>query len=138
MATTKSTTTDTSAQSSGEKSPESLLSSVRTEGVSMFEASGGQLPTVITGFRDDPVYQRLIPTLTATPVSALDGGDGSHTTVSSKDADYVWKPFVPPNSWPMVSDFNTDGTIWFDTPYGQTQNTNNDTATVAANALTKY
>lgn len=129
------TRTDTKSETQ-EKSPESLLSSVRS--VSTFAATAGQMPVEITGFRDDPVYQSLIPTVWATPVDPVDGGDGSHTTVQSKEDDYVWKPFVAPDSWPMESDFNSDGTIWNDTPYGQTQNTANDTATVASNSLTKF
>lgn len=120
-----------------EQSPEDLLAEVRSyPNFAVFEATAGQMPVVITEYRGD--QEDLSPTLTATPVDPVDGGDGSHTTVQSKIDDYVWKPFVAPDSFPMEEDFNDDGTIWFDTPYNQTESTANDTAVIAANALTKY
>lgn len=119
-----------------EKSPEALLAGVRA--ASPMSITAGQTPVTITGFRDDPVFQNIHPTLTATPVDAVDGGDGSHATAALKLTDYVWKPFVAPVSYPSEADFNAEGTIWNDTPATQTENTNNDTATVAANALTLY
>ena len=121
-----------------EPTPEELLAEVRSVPemtFSVFAATSGQMPVEITGYRGDEVPD---PEHFATPVDAVDGGDGSHTTAQSKVDDYVWKPFVAPESWPSEEDFNEEGTIWNDTPATQTQVSANDTATVAANALTKY
>lgn len=133
MADEKSTTSETT-QDSEKKSPEDQLAAVRSLDAPL-EINANQQPVQITGYRGDVIP---VPKVWATPTNPVDGGDGSHTTASSKLTDYVWAPFVPPKSWPSIYDFNTDGTIWFDTPATKTQNTLNDTAVIAANALTKF